>query len=53
VRLRDLALAVPLKRYDGKTIGAVNVTNQAGDSQIDRHLASLRAASVDLQRQLF
>ena len=53
VRLGDLALAVPLKRYDGKTIGALNVTNQVGDSQIDRHLTSLRAASADLQRQLF
>ena len=53
VRLGDRALAVPLKRYDGVTIGALNVTNSVDDPQPDRHLARLRAAAEELQPQLF
>ncbi len=52
-KLGDCALAVPLKRYDGRTIAALNVTSSIHDPQTDKRLALLRAAAKDLEPQLF
>lgn len=52
VKIGDRAMAVPLKRHDGRTVGALNVTNSIDDPQLDRRLAMLRAAAKELQPQL-
>ncbi|HTR86553.1 MAG TPA: IclR family transcriptional regulator C-terminal domain-containing protein [Reyranella sp.] len=53
VKIGDRALAVPLKRQDGRTIGALNVTNSVEDSPPTRHLALLKSEAAALQSQLF
>lgn len=53
VKLGDRALAVPLRRYDGRVIAALNVTNSIEDPQPTRHLALLRTAAEQLEKQLF
>jgi IclR family pca regulon transcriptional regulator len=53
VKLGDRAMAVPLRRHDGRTVGALNVTNSVDDPQPERRLAMLRAAARELQPQLF
>jgi IclR family transcriptional regulator, pca regulon regulatory protein len=53
VKLGDCALAVPLNRYDGRTIAALNVTGLIHDPQTEQRLALLRAAAKDLEPQLF
>jgi IclR family pca regulon transcriptional regulator len=51
--LGDRAFAVPLKRYDGTTVAALNVTNPADDPRADRYLPLLQAEAAQLQKQLF
>lgn len=53
VKIGDRALAVPLQRYDGTTIAALNVTNPVSDTQAERHLPRLRAAAAALRPLLF
>jgi IclR family transcriptional regulator, pca regulon regulatory protein len=53
VKLGDRALAVALKRYDGRTVAALNLTNSIADRQLERRLAMLREAATELERQLF
>jgi IclR family transcriptional regulator, pca regulon regulatory protein len=53
VKLGDRAMAVPLRRHDGRTVAALNVTNSVDDPQPERRLALLRAAATELQPQLF
>jgi IclR family pca regulon transcriptional regulator len=53
VKLGDRALAVALKRHDGRTVGALNVTNSADDGQPTRHLTLLKEEAAALQSLLF
>jgi IclR family pca regulon transcriptional regulator len=47
----DCGLAVPLKRYDGRTVGALQITGTLDDPP-QKHLALLQAAAADLRQQL-
>jgi hypothetical protein len=51
VKLGDCGLAVPLRRYDGRTIGALHITGTTDDPP-QRHLALLQTAAADLKQQL-
>jgi len=51
VKLGDCGLAVPLCRYDGRTIGALHITGTIDDPP-QRHLTLLQSAAVDLKQQL-
>lgn len=53
VKLGDSALAVPVRRYDGRVVAALNVTNSVEDEQPKRHLPLLQAATKQLEQQLF
>jgi IclR family pca regulon transcriptional regulator len=53
VKLGDRAMAVPLKRHDGRTVAALNVTNSIDDPNPEMRLALLQDAARDLQPQLF
>jgi len=52
VKLGDCALAVPVRRYDGRTVGALHITGTLDDPPL-RHLPRLKAAAEELQQQLF
>ncbi len=47
----DCALAVPLKRYDGRVVGALQVTGTLDDHPL-KHLELLHTAASDLRHQL-
>jgi IclR family pca regulon transcriptional regulator len=51
VKLGDCGLAVPLRRYDGRAVAALQITG-ALDDPPQRHLALLQRAAADLQQQL-
>lgn len=51
VKLGDCGLAVPLSRYDGRTVGALHVTGTIDDPP-QRHLSLLQTAAADLKQQL-
>jgi IclR family pca regulon transcriptional regulator len=51
VKLGDCGLAVPLRRYDGRTIGALHITGTLDDPP-QRHVPLLQGAADELQHQL-
>jgi len=51
VKLGDCGLAVPLSRYDGRTVGALHITGTVDDPP-QRHIVLLKTAAEDLRRQL-
>jgi len=51
MKVGDCGLAVPLKRYDGRTVGALQVTGTL-DNPPQKHLPLLQAAAADLRQQL-
>jgi IclR family pca regulon transcriptional regulator len=51
VKVGDCGLSVPLRRYDGRTVGALHITGTVDDPPL-RHLPRLKAAADDLQHQL-
>jgi IclR family pca regulon transcriptional regulator len=51
VKLGDCGLAVPLKRYDGRVIGALHITGTIDDPP-QRHVPFLQAATAELKQQL-
>jgi IclR family pca regulon transcriptional regulator len=51
VKIGDCGLAVPLRRYDGRTVGALQITGTLDDPP-QKHLGLLRAAADELQSQL-
>jgi len=51
VKLGDCGLAVPLRRYDGRTIGALHITGTIEDPPL-KHLTLLQTAAADLKHQL-
>ena len=51
MKLGDCGLALPLKRYDGRAVGALQVTGTLDDHPL-RHLELLQAAAADLRQQL-
>jgi IclR family pca regulon transcriptional regulator len=52
LKIGHCGLAVPLRRYDGRTVGALQITGTIDDPPM-RHLPCLKAAADELQRQLF
>ena len=51
VKIGDCGLAVPLRRYDGRTVGALHITGTVDDPP-QRHLGLLQKAADDLRQQL-
>lgn len=51
MKLGDCGLALPLKRYDGRAVGALQVTGTLDDHPL-KHLELLQAAAADLRQQL-
>jgi IclR family pca regulon transcriptional regulator len=51
VKIGDCGLAVPLRRYDGRTIGALHITGTIDDPP-QRHLPMMKTVAADLQQQL-
>ena len=51
MKIGDCGLAVVLKRYDGRTVGALQVTGTLDDLP-QKHLEMLQAAAADLRQQL-
>jgi IclR family pca regulon transcriptional regulator len=51
MKVGDCGLAVPLRRYDGRAIGALHFTGTVDDPP-QRHLPLLQTAAADLQQQL-
>ena len=47
----DCGLAVPVRRYDGRTVGALHITGTVDDPP-QRHLAMLQEAATNLRQQL-
>jgi len=47
VKIGDCGLAVPVRRYDGRTVGALHITGTVDDPPL-RHLAGLTAAAAEL-----
>jgi IclR family pca regulon transcriptional regulator len=52
VKIGDCGLAVPVRRYDGRTVGGLHITGTVDDPPL-RHLEKMQAAADDLQKQLF
>jgi IclR family pca regulon transcriptional regulator len=52
VKLGDCGLAVPVRRYDGRTVGALHITGTVDDPPM-RHLQTMQTAANELQKQLF
>jgi len=52
VKIGNCGLAVPVRRYDGRTVSALHITGTIDDPPV-RRLPRLKAAVEDLQRQLF
>jgi IclR family transcriptional regulator, pca regulon regulatory protein len=51
VKIGDCGLAVPLRRHDGRTVGALQITGRIDDLP-HRHLELLKTAADDLHQQL-
>jgi IclR family pca regulon transcriptional regulator len=51
VKIGDCGLAVPLRRYDGRTVGALHITGTVDDPP-QRHLGLLRSVADELRTQL-
>ena len=51
MKVGDCGLAVPLKRYDGRAVGALQVTGTLEDPPM-KHLELLQTAAADLRQQL-
>jgi len=51
VKIGDCGLAVPLRRYDGRTVGALHITGTIDDPP-QRHLDLLRGIAAELRQQL-
>jgi IclR family pca regulon transcriptional regulator len=51
MKVGDCGLAVPLRRYDGRTVGALQVTGTLDDPP-QKHLELLQNAAADLRQQL-
>jgi IclR family transcriptional regulator, pca regulon regulatory protein len=51
VKLGDCGLAVPLRRYDGRAVAALQITGTLDDPP-QKHLSLLQAAAAELQPQL-
>ena len=52
VKVGDCGLAVPVRRYDDRTVGALHITGTVDDPPL-RHLSRLKTAAAELRRQLF
>lgn len=53
VKLGENGLAVPLRRYDGRVVAALHVTNTSEETDPAAHLALLQDAARQLEQQLF
>ena len=51
MKVGDCGLAMPLKRYDGRAVGALQVTGTLDDPP-QKHLELLQTAAADLRQQL-
>jgi hypothetical protein len=51
MNIGDCGLAVPLKRYDGRNVGALQITGTLDDPP-QKHIELLQTAAADLRQQL-